>query len=58
MSDLILIAIIVLIVGAAIRFIISEKKKGVGCIGCSGSCSCAAKEAGIVDCCKGCGSNK
>lgn len=41
MVDLIVILILVLIVGAAIRYIVKEKKKGVHCIGCpsAGSCS-------------------
>jgi len=38
-GDFIAIAIIVVIIGLAVRFIIKQKKKGVKCIGCS-ACSC------------------
>lgn len=58
MSDFIVIAIIAIVVGAAISYIIKEKKRGVKCIGCPDGCSCAAKEAGISGCCGGCSSNK
>ena len=58
MSDIIVVAIIVCIVGAAVRYIIKEKKRGVKCIGCPDGCTCAAKEAGIVNCCGGCSSMK
>jgi hypothetical protein len=34
MSDIIVILVILAIVGAAIAKIVSEKKKGVKCIGC------------------------
>ena len=47
MADLIIIAVVALIVGAAARYIYKEKKHGVKCIGCpaaqngtcGGSCS-------------------
>lgn len=41
MADIIVIAIVVLVVGLAIRYIYKEKKNGRKCIGCpsSGSCS-------------------
>ena len=53
MQNLILIAVLALILGAAITYIIKAKKAGVKCIGCSAagccnaangkcSCSCAA----------------
>jgi len=51
MADMVVIALVAAIVGAAGRYIYKEKKKGVTCIGCPHSCSCAAKAAG-----KGCGS--
>ncbi len=40
MADIISIAVIALIVGAAIYYIYKEKKKGTRCIGCpmSGNC--------------------
>ena len=54
MSNFIVVAIIAVVVGAAIRYIIKEKKRGVKCIGCPDGCTCAAKEAGNVSCCGGC----
>lgn len=45
MTDIIVIAIVVAVVGAAIGYIIKQKKSGVKCIGCpegktcSGNCS-------------------
>ena len=43
MTDIIVIAIVAVIVGLALRYIIKAKKRGVKCIGCpsAGSgCSC------------------
>ena len=41
MTDYILLAIIVVIIGAAVAYIIREKKRGTKCIGCpsGGACS-------------------
>ena len=47
MIDLIVVAIIGVIIGSAIAYIIKEKKKGVQCIGCpyAGKCtSCSSKK--------------
>ena len=50
MADLITIAVIALVLGGAIAYIIKEKKRGVRCIGCSmggccsGNCSCGNLE--------------
>ena len=46
MTDIIVIAIVVLIVGAAAAYIIREKKRGTKCIGCA-----CAKDCGNKDCC-------
>ena len=44
MADLLIVLIVLLIVGAAITYIIREKKRGAKCIGCpSGGCSHGAK---------------
>lgn len=49
-SDIIAIAVIVLVIGAAAFYIIREKKKGKKCIGCpyanncGGSCGCHSDE--------------
>lgn len=42
-SDIIVIAIVVVILGLAIGYIVREKKKGVKCIGCPHAKECAAK---------------
>ncbi len=45
MADIIIIAIVVIIIGAAVAYIVKAKKSGVRCVGCpdggqcSGSCS-------------------
>ena len=43
MADLIILAILALILGIAIGYIIKEKKKGVKCIGCPFTESCAKR---------------
>ncbi|MBO5883999.1 MAG: FeoB-associated Cys-rich membrane protein [Clostridia bacterium] len=44
--DYIVIGVIALIVGAAIVYIIKEKKKGKKCIGCPYCSSCTSKKSG------------
>ncbi|MBQ9759905.1 MAG: FeoB-associated Cys-rich membrane protein [Clostridia bacterium] len=59
MTDIIVIAVILLIVGAASAYIIKAKKSGKKCIGCPDSCSCSAKskkaEDGTCGSCCNCG---
>ena len=43
MQDLIVLVILVLILGAAIRYIYKAKKNGARCIGCSAAGCCSAK---------------
>jgi hypothetical protein len=43
MTDIILIAVILLVVCAAIAKIVSEKKKGVKCVGCPYGKECKSK---------------
>lgn len=43
MTDIIVIAIVALIVGLAVAYIIREKKRGVKCVGCPHAKECAAK---------------
>lgn len=43
MDNVIAIAVIVLIVGGAIAYIIKAKKSGKKCIGCPDGCSCQTK---------------
>ena len=48
--DIIVIAVIVLIVGGAVAYIVKAKKSGKRCIGCPYGDSCASKGKGC-----GCG---
>ncbi len=50
-SDLIVIIVVALMVGAAALYIRSEKKKGNHCIGCPNSKTCASAKNG---CCGSC----
>ena len=43
MIDLIIIAVVLIILGAAITYIVKEKKRGVKCIGCPNGSVCANK---------------
>lgn len=52
MADFIVVVVVLLIVGAAITYIVREKKRGVTCIGCpaagkcgkSGGCHCDSQK--------------
>ncbi len=50
MTDLIIIAVIVVIVGLAGFYVYRAKKSGKKCIGCPEGCSCSSKE-GSCSCC-------
>ena len=50
MIDYILIAVLVLIVGAAGWYVYKAKKSGKKCIGCPDGCSCSSKK-GKCGCC-------
>ena len=50
MTDIIVIAVILVIIGAAAGYIVGEKKKGVRCIGCPSAGSCPHNSGGC-----GCG---
>lgn len=52
MLDFILICVIVLALGGAIRYIYKAKKSGKTCIGCPDGCSCGGHSGGC-----GCGGN-
>lgn len=54
--DFVIIAIVVLILGAAILYICKAKKKGVKCIGCPDASGCAERCAGCSGHC--CGTSK
>ena len=57
MENFVVIAILVLLVGAAIGYIIKEKKKGVRCVGCPCAGECASKAKAAGDCNCGCQSD-
>lgn len=46
MTDIIIIAVLLVIVGAAAVYVIKAKKSGQKCIGCPHSKSCASKSCG------------
>lgn len=52
MTDLIAVAVIVIVVGAAVGYIIKSKKRGVKCIGCpsGGNCPSGGKGSGKCNC--------
>lgn len=50
MENFIIVAIILLIVGGAVAYIIKEKKKGAVCVGCPHAGECAKKRQGGCDC--------
>ncbi len=49
MTDFIIAAVLVLIVGAAVLYIWKAKKSGKKCIGCPDGCTCSGKDKG--SCC-------
>ena len=55
MENLIVLAVIILIMGLAIAYIVKEKKKGVKCVGCPAATECAKKRAATAN---GCPSNE
>ena len=56
LTDIIVIAVIVLIVGAASFYIYRAKKSGKKCIGCPDGCSCSQNQKGNEKCSGSCGS--
>lgn len=51
MSDLILGLVLLVLIGAAVKYIIKAKKKGIKCIGCPEGASCGRKQSGGCSCC-------
>ena len=43
MADVIVVGVLLIIVGAAVWYIIKSKKSGVKCIGCPAAGNCAGK---------------
>ena len=54
MDNVIIIAVIAAILGAAIWYIRKEKRKGAACIGCPHGASCAGKCGSCSGCCGSC----
>lgn len=46
MANVIVILILLLVIGAAVAFIIKEKKRGTACIGCSAAGQCTRRNCG------------
>ena len=55
MTDIIVIAILLIIVGSASAYIIRTKKKGAKCIGCPMSGNCCNSKNGKDSCSCDCG---
>lgn len=58
MADLVVIGILLIIIGAAVIYIIKAKKSGSKCIGCPASGNCSSKSSGHSGCGCGCHSDK
>ncbi|MBR5317678.1 MAG: FeoB-associated Cys-rich membrane protein [Lachnospiraceae bacterium] len=50
MTNFILAAVLMIILGGAVIYIIKEKKKGAVCIGCSHTGCCAGRKKSGSDC--------
>lgn len=58
MIDVLVIAVIALVLGLAVRYIIRAKKKGIKCIGCPDGAKCAGNCAGCSGNCCGSGAGQ
>ena len=56
MSTVIAVIVLVIIIGAAVAYLVRARKKGHKCIGCPAGGSCAVKEHSQHEC--GCHSEK
>ena len=59
MDNFIILAVLAVIIGAALAYVIKAKKSGAKCIGCPDSKTCASKNAssgcsGNCSCCSNC----
>lgn len=54
MTDLIVAGILVVIIGAAVAYLIKAKKSGVKCVGCPAGGNCSDKSKGNSGCSCGC----
>lgn len=51
MKDLIAVAVIIVVIGLALGYIIKAKKSGKKCIGCPDGCSCSSGKTDGCSCC-------
>lgn len=51
MTDYIIIAVLIIIVGAASAYLVRAKKRGVKCVGCPDGATCSSKCGGECHCC-------
>lgn len=58
MEDLIVLAVIVLVIGVAVVYIIRAKKRGTKCIGCPAGGCCPSKKGEQAGCGCGCSEGK
>jgi len=49
-ANFIVVAVLLIIVGAAVSYIVKEKKRGTVCIGCPHAGTCAKKREGGCSC--------
>lgn len=56
LADIIAVAVILVIIGGAVAYIIKAKKSGKKCIGCPDSSSCSSGGKGCSGSCGGCSS--
>lgn len=57
MADLIIAGILLVIIGAAIAYIVKAKKSGIKCIGCPAGGKCPGRSGGSSECSCGCHSD-
>lgn len=50
MEDVIVIGIVLLVLAAAVAYIVRAKKAGAKCIGCPAGCKCTGGGSGVCSC--------
>ena len=58
MENVIIIAVLLLVLGGAVAYIVRAKKHGVKCIGCPAGGNCTGKCSEQTDCGCGCSEGK
>ncbi len=57
MANFIIVGTLIIIIGAAIVYIVKSKKSGKKCIGCPSGCSCSSNKKEHSECSCGCNSD-